>query len=233
MISFSKIVNTSFHIFNKNKNVGYASSKYLLYVLIHLIVTCLRGFVCSFFYFNGSKVVSIGKKVKFKGPKKMITLDKFVKIEDNVLLHSVSSRGIVISRNATVCNGTQIRPSGYWNGIIGAGLHLGENSSIGANSYIGCVGIVTIGNSVLIGPSITIIAESHNFDCTNDLICNQGVQSLGVVIDDNVWIGANVTILDGVHIGKGSVIGAGAVVNKSIPPNSVAVGVPAKVIRNR
>jgi acetyltransferase-like isoleucine patch superfamily enzyme len=69
--------------------------------------------------------------------------------------------------------------------------------------------MVTIGNSFLIRPSTTIIAESHNFQCTNVLIFNQGVQSLGVVIDDNVWIGENVTILDGDHVGKGSVIGAG------------------------
>jgi hypothetical protein len=59
---------------------------------------------CSLLYFNGSKVVSIGKNVKFKGPKKKILLDKFVNIEGDVLLHSVSSQGIVISRIATVCN---------------------------------------------------------------------------------------------------------------------------------
>lgn len=190
-----------------------------------------KGFLYSFVFFNGSKFVSIGKNVLFKGPKRMITIGKFVKIEDNVLLHSVSSKGIIISQNATVCNGTQIRPSGYWNGIIGAGLHLGENSSIGANSYIGYVGLITIGKSVMIGPSITIIAESHNFDDVDKKIVDQGVKSTGVVINDNVWIGANVTILDGVNIGEGSIIGAGAVVNRNIPPRCVAVGVPANVIR--
>ena len=65
------------------------------------------------------------------------------------------------------------------------------------------------------------------------LIHEQGMIGLGIKIEDDVWIGAGAIILDGVTIGRGSVIGAGAVVTKNIPPYSVAVGVPARVIKKR
>jgi acetyltransferase-like isoleucine patch superfamily enzyme len=64
-------------------------------------------------------------------------------------------------------------------------------------------------------------------------IRDQGVTNKGIVIDDDVWVGSNVTFLDGVHVGTGCVIGAGAVVTKDLPPYSVAAGVPARVIDNR
>ncbi|MCX7595635.1 MAG: acyltransferase, partial [Fischerella sp.] len=61
----------------------------------------------------------------------------------------------------------------------------------------------------------------------------QGVTCKGIIIEDDCWLGHGVTVLDGVTIGKGSVIGAGAVVTKDIPPYSVAVGIPAKVVKSR
>jgi len=61
----------------------------------------------------------------------------------------------------------------------------------------------------------------------------QEIRAIGIIIEDDVWLGVGSTVLDGVTIGKGSVIGAGAVVTKDIPPYSIAVGVPAKVIKKR
>jgi galactoside O-acetyltransferase len=73
----------------------------------------------------------------------------------------------------------------------------------------------------------------HRFDRTDVPIHGQGVTSRGVVIEDNVWIGMNVSILDGVRIGNGSIVGAGAVVTKDVPANAIVVGNPARVLRFR
>jgi acetyltransferase-like isoleucine patch superfamily enzyme len=76
-------------------------------------------------------------------------------------------------------------------------------------------------------------SESHVITDAAALIREQGISYKGIVIEDNVWIGSKATILDGVVIGSGAVIGAGAVVTHSIPAQSIAVGVPAKIIASR
>jgi len=92
---------------------------------------------------------------------------------------------------------------------------------------------IKIGNGVLIGPATVINTHHHNFQ-RNDLpIQKQGGYVKPIIIEDDVWIGAHCTILGGVRIGAHSVIGAHSLVNKSIPPRSVAYGVPCKVKRTR
>jgi acetyltransferase-like isoleucine patch superfamily enzyme len=112
-------------------------------------------------------------------------------------------------------------------------IEIGEKTFV--NSYV-CItgpGSIKIGKYCLIGPQSTIIASSHNFADPTRKIRDQGGISKGIVIGDDCWLGQGVRVLDGVTIGQGCVIGAGAVVNKSIPPYSIAVGVPAKVIGQR
>ncbi|MEW6497456.1 MAG: acyltransferase [Cyanobacteriota bacterium] len=112
-------------------------------------------------------------------------------------------------------------------------IEIGENTFI--NSYV-CItgpGHVKIGKDCLIGPQSTIIASSHNFADATRKIRDQGSINEGIVIGDDCWLGQGVRVLDGVIIGQGCVIGAGAVVNKNIPPYSIAVGVPARVIGQR
>lgn len=84
-----------------------------------------------------------------------------------------------------------------------------------------------------IAPNVVIVGSNHVFSDPTKTIKSQGTSSKGIVVDDDVWIGANVTILDGVHVGKGSVVAAGAVVNKDVPPMTIVVGVPAKVVKER
>ncbi len=93
--------------------------------------------------------------------------------------------------------------------------------------------MIKIGDNVLIGPNVVIRAADHNFDNIDIPINMQGHRSGRIIIEDNVWIGANVTIIRDVTIGTGSVIGAGAVVTKDVPPYSIAAGVPARVIKSR
>lgn len=118
----------------------------------------------------------------------------------------------------------------HGNIMIGNGVTLGEYSHITSLSSI------YIGNNVLFGRRVTVTDNSHGSSTYEDMkkpplqreICSKA----GVVIEDNVWIGDNVVVLPGVHIGKGTIIGANAVVVKDIPSYCVAVGNPAKVVKN-
>lgn len=106
---------------------------------------------------------------------------------------------------------------------------IGDYTRIGIHNTI--IGPVTIGNHVNLAQSITVTALNHNFDDANKRIDEQGVSTSQTVIDDDVWIGANAVILPGVTIGTHSVVAAGAVVTKDVPPHSLVAGVPAKIIK--
>lgn len=109
---------------------------------------------------------------------------------------------------------------------------LGNNSGIGVGSLF--YGHVTIGDNVMIGPQCWIYTQNHETSRTDIPMRLQGPQKeRPVVIGDDVWIGGRVTILPGVKIGGGSIIGAGAVVSKDIPEYAVAVGNPAQVVKYR
>lgn len=110
---------------------------------------------------------------------------------------------------------------------------IGNDSHIAPMSVINAEGGVEIGNCVAIGPNVTIYSVEHSFADTSKRIINQKRIYRKISIEDDVYIGANCFIRGGVRIGKGSVIGAGAVVVKDIPPYSVAMGIPARVIRKR
>lgn len=108
---------------------------------------------------------------------------------------------------------------------------IGNRSGIGINANCG---EVHIGENVLMGPNCIIITRNHEFRKKGMPIIDQGFQEdHPVFIDDDVWIGTRVTILPGVHIHKGAIIGAGAVVTKDVAPYTIVAGNPAKVINER
>ena len=106
---------------------------------------------------------------------------------------------------------------------------IGDHTRVGLHNTI--IGPVTIGNHVNLAQGITVTALNHNFTDPNKRIDEQGVSTTPVVIEDDIWIGANAVILPGVTIGHHSVVAAGAVVTKNVPPHSLVAGVPAKVIK--
>lgn len=110
---------------------------------------------------------------------------------------------------------------------------IGENVSINRFTVITAKDKVTIGNNVLIGSNVIINSGNHNFSKVDIPINQQGHTLAPIIIEDDVWIGSNVCVLAGVTIGKGSVIGAGAVVTKNVEPYSVMGGVPARLIKKR
>ena len=111
-------------------------------------------------------------------------------------------------------------------------IKIGDNTYIGPRSYIGAGGAIIIGKKCQIGANVSFIAESHNFKNAEEIF-KQQTSRKGITIGDDCWIGNNVVVLDGVNIGSGCVVGASAVVTKSLPDNSVAVGVPARIISKR
>lgn len=106
---------------------------------------------------------------------------------------------------------------------------IGDHTRVGLHNTI--IGPVTIGSHVNLAQGITVTALNHNFSDTERRIDEQGVSTKPVVIEDDIWIGANAVILPGVRIGCHSVIAAGSVVTKDVPPHSLVAGVPAKKIR--
>ena len=85
----------------------------------------------------------------------------------------------------------------------------------------------------MIAPHVMLAGGSHNFSDTNVPMKLQGHKAKGIVLEDDVWIGANSVILDGVRIGKGAIVGAGAVVTKAIEPYAIVGGNPARTIGHR
>lgn len=106
---------------------------------------------------------------------------------------------------------------------------IGDHTRIGLHNTI--IGPVTIGSHVNLAQGITVTALNHNFEDSEKRIDEQGVSTSAVTIEDDIWIGANAVVLPGVTIGQHSVVAAGAVVTKDVPPHSLVAGVPAKIIK--
>lgn len=119
----------------------------------------------------------------------------------------------------------------YPNVVIHSPNHvsIGANVAIAEFVHIWGSGGVNIGNDVLIASHVVITSQTHDPD---ENLHRSTMIKKSVIIGDNVWIGAGSVILPGITIGRGSVIGAGSVVTSNIPENQLAVGVPARLVRN-
>ena len=116
-------------------------------------------------------------------------------------------------------------------GMPNSGIKVGRDSLVGEYTIIRGQGGVTIGDRVYTSPFTQIISVNHIFDDPNRPFVEQGITAEGIVIEDDVWLGAGSIITDGVRVGKGAVIAAGAVVTQDVAPHTVVGGVPAKVLR--
>lgn len=113
----------------------------------------------------------------------------------------------------------------------GKDIKIGNNSGIGINARV--AGPLEIGNDVMIAPNVFIITQNHKISDLDVPMRLQTAPKEKVTICDDVWIGANAVILPGVTVGKGSVVGAGAIVTKDVPEYAIVGGNPAKVIKYR
>ena len=111
-------------------------------------------------------------------------------------------------------------------------ISLGDRSGIGLNAQLN--GAMEIGNDVMMGPDVVVYTLNHSTERTDIPMSRQGfTEEKEVIIEDDVWIGARVIILPGVRVSQGSIIAAGSVVTKDVPPYTIVGGAPAKVIKSR
>lgn len=115
----------------------------------------------------------------------------------------------------------------------GGEIRIGDDFSLNPYSVLYGHGGLRIGNSVRIAAGCVIVPANHVFRDPHTAVRNQGLTKLGIVIEDDVWVGANVTILDGAYISRGCVIAAGSVVRGRTEPLGIYAGVPAKLVRRR
>jgi len=134
---------------------------------------------------------------------------------------------VEIDAHTTVQPNALLAPQG---GVIRVGKHCSINDFC---ALYGSKEPLVIGDWVRVAAGTTFVPENHRFDDLDMPIATQGYISTGIVVGNDVWIGANCTILDGVTIGNGCVVAAGSVVTRSIPARSIAMGVPARVVRTR
>ena len=106
---------------------------------------------------------------------------------------------------------------------------IGDRTRIGLGNTI--IGPAKIGNDVRLAQNVVLSGLNHNYECIDSPIHAQGVSTMPIVIEDESWLGANVVVVPGVTIGKHSIVAAGSVVTKSMPPYSVIVGNPARVLK--
>lgn len=135
---------------------------------------------------------------------------------------------IVLGDDIAINQGTIIE------GGAGGSLAIGDGTTI----QPGCIfavykGRIVLGKEVQVAPNCAFYPYNHGMSADKPMKQQPLVTRGGIRIDDDVWLGYGVVVLDGVHIGKGSIIGAGSVVNKDIPAGVIAAGVPARVIKER
>ena len=143
-------------------------------------------------------------------------------IHHSVRMDTPPYRQFRLGRYSVIESGTCI------NNAVGDVI-IGDYTRVGLHNTI--IGPVNIGHHVNLAQGITVTALNHNFEDSEKRIDEQGVCTTPVVIEDDVWIGANAVILPGVRVGTHSVVAAGAVVTKEVPPHSIVAGIPAKIIK--
>ena len=160
-----------------------------------------------------------------------IHLGRGVFIDSGVYLHACPD-GIRIGEDSFIMHGSVLHVFNFRD-LPHAGITLGRQCFIGEMNVIRGQGGVVLGDYVYTGSLVQILAVNHVFDDPHTPIKEQGITAQGITIGDDVWLASGVIVLDGVNIGRGSVVGAGAVVTKDLPPYSIAVGSPARVVRDR
>lgn len=233
--NMKKLIN---RLISKTKGEDYKvdesiSSAKIFGIFVEKFLQLWRGFWTRIHFCkkHKGKRVFIGKHVTIKS-KKLIKCGRGVSIGDNCYFDALSHGGVTFGNNVSFSRNCTIECTGVLR-ELGESLIVEDGVGIASGAFISVRGPVHIGKDTIIGPNINIYSENHNYSDLNKPIRLQGETRKGVVIGEDCWIGGNVTIFDGVHIGKGSIIAAGAVVNKEIPENTIVGGVPAKVIRKR
>jgi acetyltransferase-like isoleucine patch superfamily enzyme len=170
----------------------------------------------------------IGRNVTLRHPGK-IRIGSNVIIDDNVVLDAKGGgEGITLGDNVLIARNTILS-------CKGGSISIGDNTNIGMNCLFQSESRIEVGKNIVVASYCYLVAGgNHGIDRTDIPIIQQPpVSRGGIVVEDNCWLGARATVIDGVTVGHDTVLGAGAVAIRDVPEFSVAAGVPAKVIKNR
>ncbi len=225
------IDNLRLYLSRQASNVGRYFLEQLLFFLVGWIPTIVGVAVRTVVYRLIVKVdgmAAIEKNVRLRFANN-IRLANGVYLDQGCYLHATPG-GIDLGENTIVMHGAVLHVYNFRD-LPNAGIKIGKDSLVGEYSVIRGQGGVVIGDRVYTSPFTQIIAVNHLFDDVKRPFTEQGITAEGIVIEDDVWLGASAVITDGIRVGKGSVVAAGAVVTKDVPPYTVVGGVPARVIK--
>ena len=221
----------------KELTIGNVSfSKFLYYEFVSFFLGPMPGglgfFLRKKFYPKLFKKVGqgfiLGRNVVIRHPQNIIIGD-FVTIDDNCIIdgRGAGAKGFIIEDQVIINrNCMLLAKTGH--------IKLGKRTSLGANSVIVSMSGVELGEAVLTAGNCYLSAGAYQFENLEIPVMDQDAFSKGpIIVGKNSWLGTSATILDGIKIGEGAVIGAGAVVTKDIPDFAIAVGLPAKVYKIR
>jgi acetyltransferase-like isoleucine patch superfamily enzyme len=187
----------------------------------------LRGFCYRLIMrLDGVVAIENGVRIRFAD---QIHLGRNVYIDQGVYLHACP-QGITIGENSFVMHGAVLHVYNFRN-LPHAFIRIGRDSLIGELNVLRGQGGITIGDRVYTAPLVQLLAVNHVYSDPTRPMVEQGITAEGIVVEDDVWIGAGAIITDGVRIGKGAVVAAGAVVTKEVAPYTVVGGVPARMIK--
>ncbi|HSL30116.1 MAG TPA: acyltransferase [Anaerolineales bacterium] len=175
---------------------------------------------------DGLAAIESGVRLRFADH---IRLGRGVYLDEGVYLHACPG-GIEIGPGTMVMHGAVLHVYNFRN-MPHSGIKIGRDSLVGEYSVIRGQGGVQIGDRVYTSPFTQIIAVNHVFDNPDRPFVEQGITAEGIIIEDDVWLGAGAIITDGVRIGEGAVVAAGAVVTRDVPPHTLVGGIPAKPIK--
>ncbi len=177
-------------------------------------------------HLDGIVAIEKGVRIRFAD---RVRLGRGVYLDEGVYLHACPG-GIEIGQNTLVMHGAELHVYNF-RGLPHAGIKIGRDSLIGEFNVLRGQGGITLGDRVYTSPLVQIAAVDHVFSDPNRPFVEQGITAQGIVVEDDVWIGAGAILTDGVRIGRGAVVAAGAVVTRDVPPHTVVAGVPARVIK--
>ncbi|SIT48026.1 Acetyl transferase [Paraburkholderia piptadeniae] len=225
------IVNRALLRVRPGKQIGdEINSSDLLWFLWEQAVNGVRGTLLSL-RCKRATFCFMGRSVRLRFARN-IELGRYTVIGEGAILSGLGRDGlrfgarVNIGAYARLVVGTDIgRPGNY--------IHIGDGCGIGEYSSVGGSGGVSIGRNTIIGQHFTAHPENHNFSDLSRPIREQGTTRKPIVIGEDCWLGARVTVLAGVTIGEGCVIAAGSVVTRDVPRFSIVAGVPGRTIGSR
>jgi acetyltransferase-like isoleucine patch superfamily enzyme len=173
----------------------------------------------------------LGTGVSFFNSSK-IKWGRYLRLGNHVSVSTLSKNGIQLGNSVSIDAFSWVIVSTSLH-YIGDRIVIGNNVGIGEFASLGGVRVLEIGDEYIVGQYWSCHPKNHNYGDLNVSIRHQGVTRKGMKIGKNCWIGSKVTVLDGVHIGDGSIVAAGSVVTKSFPENSIIGGVPTKLLKKQ